>query len=396
MRVWVVVALFAAACGRIGFGVEGGTDASDAVPDASPYHDVTQPGLWTSFDVSQLGGDVYSTFAFDGRYLYPVPYGSLALRYDTRAPFAASSWQTFDLSPWNASANMFSGGAFDGRYVYFIPNQHSTIVRYDTTQSFSTAAAWEAFDVSTAVAGALGYGGAVFDGRYLVLVSLNSPPPLRYDTQAPFASAASWTPLPLPVGWISNYKGGTFDGTGIYMTSISDGFVVRGDAVNGFASGPNAGTMSLSTIVSSAVGFAGTAFDGRYVYVAENDSDTLGMVARYDPSSAFGAASSWKLFATMPLAGTEMDFSGAVFDGRYIYFIPGIYGLLARYDTTLALDAPSAWVIVAMSTLGLPAKRYEGGLFDGRYLYTLTGTTIARFDVRDPPALPAGWNHSFF
>src|SRR5579863_956955 len=78
MRACIAAAIAAAGCGHIGFAGTG--DASgDAAADASPYHDVTQPSLWTTFDAGQLGGTGYGTFAFDGRYIYPVPTLSMAL-----------------------------------------------------------------------------------------------------------------------------------------------------------------------------------------------------------------------------------------------------------------------------------------------------------------------------
>ncbi len=116
----------------------------------------TDPSSWTTFDTSVLGqyASKYSGVAFDGRYVYFAP-GSrgiipgsaivpsgLFTRYDTTASFtAAPSWSVFDVATVNILAKGFAGAAFDGRYVYLVPysddvlSDDGIIARYDTTAS---------------------------------------------------------------------------------------------------------------------------------------------------------------------------------------------------------------------------------------------------------------------
>ena len=70
---------------------------------------------------------------FDGRYIYFVPQGPAGAlgqisRYDTTRPFTTtSSYATFDtLGFVNSKSSGFQGGAFDGRYVYLIPYAAAT------------------------------------------------------------------------------------------------------------------------------------------------------------------------------------------------------------------------------------------------------------------------------
>lgn len=401
MRASLFVVL--AACGRIGFDSSARPAPADAAAgDAvSPYHDVTQPALWSTFDLMTVGRGTYATAVFDGRYLYPIPYtGSLfALRYDTRAPFAdAASWSGFDISMWNTATRDFSGGGFDGRYIYYVANQSSVFVRYDSQGSFTDPASWSSFDLTNVVPGAGGYGGAIFDGRFLVLVPLNASPPLRYDTSAPFPTSQSWVSLPLSAAAMGagNYWGGTFDGQAMYFAPHGSSTVARGDALGGFSTGANAATFDMSSLGPAVIGFDGAAFDGTYLYLAENDNDVQGMVARYDTRASFTAATSWQEFATKTIAGTDVDFVGAVFDGRFIYCVPGIFALLARYDTAMPFGDAAAWTIADPKNLGIPAQRYIGGAFDGSYVYLIGGTTIARFDARSPASLPLHPGYSPF
>ena len=68
---------------------------------------------------------------------------------------------------------------------------------------------------------------------------------------------------------------------------------------------------------------------------------------------------------------------GAVFDGRYVYFIPYLHGvvesILARYDTLGAFNAADAWTTFNLATLsadgGATTSGFFGGAFDGRYVF---------------------------
>ncbi|MHC4600650.1 MAG: Kelch repeat-containing protein, partial [Planctomycetota bacterium] len=101
-------------------------------------------------------------------------------------------------------------------------------------------------------------------------------------------------------------------------------------------------------------------------------SSALADVEAYDPD--------WEGVGSDP-AG----FQGAVFDGRYITFIPhfrgdSYHGEAMRYDTNGAFDARSSWT--AYDTL-FPGRGYLGAAFDGRWIYFAPAGSnqVARYDT---------------
>jgi len=67
---------------------------------------------------------------------------------------------------------------------------------------------------------------------------------------------------------------------------------------------------------------------------------------------------------------------GAVFDGRYVYFAPQHYerteahGIVLRCDTQGGFDDPDSYAAYdAGHTDGLNTEGYYGAMFDGRYVY---------------------------
>ena len=335
---------------------------------------------WSFFDVSTTNPNArgFEGAVFDGRYVYLVPHGNqtgldgVIARFDTTAPFtSAASWSTFDVTSINAGAKGFDGATFDGQYLYFIPNNNSLawdgiVVRLDTTASFTASASWSVFDVSTVNAGAGGFIGATFDGRYVYLV--------------PFHSAVS--------------------------TVYGDGLVVRFDTTKSFTAMASWSVFDVSTIDTRAVGFFGAAFDGRFVYLVPfNDT----VAARFDTTASFTASASWSTFdvSTVNSALTRPGFAGAAFDGRFLYLVPyggGGSGLVARVDTTSSFTASASWSTFDVSTIDAMARGFMGAVFDGEFVYFVPqynakpDSVVARFEARPSPSMPnlPGWNGSFF
>jgi hypothetical protein len=115
--------------------------------------DFASAGSWSTFDVSTVAAAAkgYLGGVFDGRYVFLVPATKTApaMRYDTQADFAAiGSWSSFDMTSVDPGDNGFFGGAFDGRYVYFVPfsnaaGQGSGIVaRFDAKEPPSMPASY--------------------------------------------------------------------------------------------------------------------------------------------------------------------------------------------------------------------------------------------------------------
>lgn len=119
----------------------------------------TAAASWSTFDTTQVNADAkrFKTAAFDGRYVYFLPdnhnwpNNGVVARYDTRTNFnATTSWSAFDLQTVfptanGRGANFFIGGAFDGRYVYLVPwGGGSVMARFDarTPSSMPKLPAW--------------------------------------------------------------------------------------------------------------------------------------------------------------------------------------------------------------------------------------------------------------
>jgi hypothetical protein len=196
---------------------------------------------------------------------------------------------------------------FDGTSIYFVQNENAgspggLVARYDTGSDFKTNTSWHFLDLSNLTQGAKGFSGAAFDGHYLYAIPGQAGAPsilTRFDTHGSFT--ASWM---------------TLDTTTL------------GAALSGFA---------LS-------GFGGGAFDGRYVYlVPHNNGSPDGLVARLDTTALdFKSGSSWSTFDMMTSVDTNAkDFTGAIFDGRYLYFVPSKGGVVARFDARCPPQLPN-------------------------------------------------------
>jgi hypothetical protein len=266
-------------------------------------------------------------------------------RFDTQAMTFTdtASWATFNTSSVNAKAVGFDGAAFDGRYMYFVPHVNGTVARYDTQASFSTSSSWSTFDATTLSANAQGFLGAVFDGRYVYLVPETSGGHsilTRYDTQtAAFTATGSWAVLDLAIGDAgASFFGGGFDGQQLYFAPYPGNVAVSYNPAEGLGAS-SLTTFTLSGLSASAAGYGGAGFDGRYVYIAPFLSSVM---ARYDSkAAAFGTAASWSTYDLGADAGAHASYAGSVFDGQYMYFVPNANGMVERFDAKTPASMPT-------------------------------------------------------
>ncbi len=330
-----------------------------------------QPGSWGTYMVDPI---FYVGAVFDGRYVYMVPYadagGNLdgrVVRFDTTLAFTdPSAWVFFDTASFvSPNAAGYDGATFDGRYIYFVPlgNPPSTtsglVVRYDSTAPFATVSSWSTFDLQSLNTNAAGFLGAVFDGRYVYFApsfGLNSAPAnvaAAYDTQMPFTSAGAWTLFDTSsVNMMAaGFQGAATDGQYLYLVPnayellptnsyVDDGLVVRHDLASPFGSAGSWSTFDVTQLDTKAVGFLGADFDGRFVYFVPNDNGmgTQPPFVRYDTQASFGAATSWS--STYPWNVPHNSYAGAVFDGRFMYFVPDSNGIVARFDARVPPSLP--------------------------------------------------------
>ncbi len=324
---------------------------------------------WTSFNTASLtasaSGYLGAVYDPTHEHLYVVPNndgtasGTVA-SYATSQPFAGdASWSTFSTQTLDAGAAGFAGGTFDGRYLYLVPSNNGApdgvVTRFDTTQPFTSASSWSTFAMTQLVPAAKGYFGAVYTGTYVVFVPAGGATPLplvaAYITTQPFTSPSSWL------------------------------------------------TYDLSGLNAHASGFRGAAFDGQYVYLVPNDNGAPdGVVARYDAFDQFTSQGAWTFYDVTQVSAAATGFAGGAFDGRYVYLVPNTGTLLVRFDTTAPFGTAGSWSTFDLQAqLGSGLGPFEGAVFDGEYLYLVPSGDglVARFDARSPPALPAGQTGSF-
>jgi hypothetical protein len=291
----------------------------------------------------------------------------------------ASAYTFFDLTTVAPTAAGFVGATFDHQFVYFTPASNGLLTRFDPKASagFTAAAAYSTFDLTTIDAHATGYAGATFDGRYLYLspagVASPSGVAARYDTIQSDAGADAETGVTA-----------SFTATSAYAT------------------------FDTTKVTAGASAFAGAAFDGRYVYFIPGADDTI---ARFDTTAAagFGATSAYATFTATQIDPRAKSFRGATFDGRYVYFVPSVAGsanaVTVRFDTTVAagFGSTTAFTAFDFSTIDPTAHgEYQGAVFDGRYVYFVPSNNgnpsgvVVRFDALTPNALPTGYGASFY
>jgi len=327
---------------------------------------------------------------FDGKYVYFIPevnatdrHGEF-LRYNTSSAFNDNaSWDTFSpaFNGIEGKPEGFRGGTFDGRYLYFAPtvnasgSVHGDVLRYDTNSSFDAISSWEVFDAENNRVGQYGRGfaGAVYATSYVyftgnIIDAGGSPTSyhgeiLRYNTSSEFTENASWDyfdPGENNVGGDPDgYYGGAFDGRYIYFSPYyngsTDGYhdeILRYDTTVDFKTASSWDVFDLrnNSIGTNPRGFKGANFDGRYVYFIPNvdsvftnpiggDNDEM---VRYDTLGTFHDTSSWTAFSAYNrgIGSAKEGYQGAIFDGRYMYYVPyyngtgNSHGEVLRFDTT--------------------------------------------------------------
>jgi hypothetical protein len=155
------------------------------------------------------------------------------------------------------------------------------------------------------------------------------------------------------------------------MQVVAAQWALRSD-MGGFATYDAAGTDGLNTR-----GYFGAVWDGRYVYYVPY---TNKVVVRCDTQGEFQNPGSWEAHDAGHTSGLKTrGYDGAAFDGRYLYFIPfwegedlsrGFHARLLRYDSGRAFKDPGSWQAKdAGDTIPPSPGGFNGGAFDGRFLY---------------------------
>jgi hypothetical protein len=402
-------------------------EASDAETRVCDYT-LANPACWQAFDIGGATSLQTGIFggAFDGRYVYYANTQGTQVRVDTTVGFGASG----SIATYNAGLggpSWMRTPGFDGRYLYFPHLYGTTISRYDSLDGgFRSGSAWTTVVAPgpagvDAAAVAAGYLGAIFDGRYMYFALQDSSGLVaRYDTTADLDGSASWASFATSAlsATSGSLRGGTFDGRYVYFApdlsqptdggaSAPTGAVTRLDTRATFTDAASWATFDLTGVQAAASGFSGAIFDGRYVYfvpASANGSVRPCVVARYDTTGDFAAAGSWAAFDTSPLNSDPSfytwAFSGGTFDGRYVYFMPtgASQGVLLRFDTQDAFGDMASWETLTLSTVDSTASAFNGAVFDGEFVYLMPQgyEDALRFHARPPGGPTVDGGGSFF
>ena len=152
-------------------------------------------------------------------------------------------------------------------------------------------------------------------------------------------------------------------------------------------------------------GYSGVVSDGRHLYFAPlNNGGFHGLVLRFEADGDFADPARWSVFDATSVAPGCRGFVDAVFDGRFVNFVPfhdgqSHHGRLTRYDTLGAFDAPASWSSFDTTRLNSRSRGFVSGCFDGRHLYlspyqqdaSTTHGQVTRLDTLGALDDPASW-----
>ncbi len=138
--------------------------------------------------------------------------------------------------------------------------------------------------------------------------------------------------------------------------------------------------------------YGGAAFDGQYIYFPGHyNTNYYGQILRLDTRGGFSDSASWDTYDPATALGHNPGgFIGAVFDGKYVYFVPftkpgGHTSEVVRYDTQLGFDQTSSWTSFEpavthgarwTSKTGMTASTYGAGTVEvNGTIYVIGGNT---------------------
>lgn len=359
---------------------------------------------WEQISMTSVVGATGDSFivgvAFDGRYVYYTgAVGDTMIRYDTTGRFRdENSWEQMftGSAQGTAASDVYQSAVFDGRYVYHISGGADTMIRYDTTGVFTEPNSWEQISMVSAQGGGTASGNnfvtITFDGRYVHYTARDSDSFVRFDTNSDFTSESSWEQVAMSVAQgaaalNTAYIGCTFDGRYVYHAASASSTLIRYDTTAPFASASSWEQVAVTVAHGgspTADALNGAIFDGRYVYYVPIDADTF---FRFDTTGIFTSSSSWERIAMssgLGAAGLNTAFNSGTYDGRYVYYVPLNSDTFVRFDATSAFTDITNWQQIAMSSTQGGATldvAYAKAICDGEYVYFCPnfGNSMIRF-----------------
>ena len=271
--------------------------------------------------------------------------GSFVLRYDTSLDFRDfSAWK--GVGHWGA----YEDGIVAGDYLYFSPHldkkneRHTIPLRYDTTKHFEEIDSWTGVKLGLNAS----YIGAAYDGKKIYYAPWQDDDQegssiLRYDTEQSFFAKSAWNLLPIPyVG----YSGAGFNGTHVVFAPCWCA-AYPGDIESSKIMFLNVNTqeVSFSTLDYGAYNGVVEANDALYL-VADTDKngvrsdfiEVTNLIKTFSPTIAKGG------------------YWGGTFDGQYVYFTPydnpslgKRNGEFLRYDTAKPFEDDASWESISFA-----------------------------------------------
>jgi len=245
------------------------------------------------------------------------------------------------------------------------------------SSDFADPSRWASYDVSFIDTNPHSY--AAFDGRYVYFLPGTSL--LAYDTQKVFDQQAAWS--------VQLVDGGGYSAvvTGASLELLSK-TTSRAIATNGQLDAQAWSQLTLSDAGAPQVTFSGATFDGRYVY-SFGDGDGGVYLSRRDTTVSFTDPSGWCF--TLAFPGLDHH-GGTTFDGRFVYGMADLDGGGAvgiRYDVEGGIDAASSYESFKLTNqiTAQNLKSQLGATFDGQYVYftpdvaSSSWNCLVRFDT---------------
>ena len=221
------------------------------------------------------------------------------------------------------------------------------------------------------------------------------------------ASSSFWKAFdikPGSNGIAAGYQGGAFDGKYIYLANNANGMGYTGVIAR------HDTTMSLSvwdffnaaTADATLGGMYGATFAGTKVYFTSTTNPGGGVgvaVGVYDTAKAFNQNASWQAFSVTTLNPGTGGLCGSAFDGKYLYVTPLWYGqnqpngTVARYDTTQPFNMGWTSFNVAIAQIDANARGFCGAVYAAPYIYFAPNAygVVVRYDTTKVFTAPASY-----
>lgn len=161
------------------------------------------------------------------------------------------------------------------------------------------------------------------------------------------------------------YRGVCFDGRYVYACPSASEYFVRYDTHYGFDQTESWESMRVTRVQADATAskWFGCTFDGRYVYYVPYYNTSA---VRFETGNKFTDTTSWEVANFENILGknwSTLSWTGGVYDGRYIHFVPDTAKFILSYDSRKKFTDPGAWKKTQFG------NGFVGGVYDGNYVY---------------------------